>query len=787
MNSDTFSEVKKSTVKFDARGLVTGRALFTDDYDQPGMLTVKMLRSPHAMARIKRIDVSRARALPGVACVLTWQDIPRRVYTSAGQGYPEPSPYDMVLLDNIVRYVGDQVALVAAEKEETALQALKLIEVEYEVFDPVLDPHDAMKPGASIIHPEPDCEIKIPVPYHPEKNQCGEVNAEIGNPDAAMKSSDITLEGTFFAHLASHAALEPHCSLSWLDPNGRLTVVSTTQVPFHARRKLSQLFDLPIKNVRVIKPRLGGGFGGKQDVVTEPYAALVTMTTGRPAKFRLTRSEVFTSGRFRHSMHMTAKVGLSRDGRIKAYDLYALSNTGAYGSQGLTVTCMVGCRTLALFTCPDMRFTADIVYTNTPVPAAYRGYGGTQGIFATVGAMDEAAERLGMDPMDFYLKNIIHGHCEVPILSKLGEGDKLGTPRIGSCELEACIQKGAEMFDWKAKRTRPKGDGRYRRGVGMTIMMQGSAIPFIDMASAYIKMNEDGSFNLLMGASEIGQGSDTILSQIAAEELTVPTDCVVPYSSDTDLTPFDKGAYASSTTYLSGMAVKKTAAAVKEKIIAVGAEMLECPLEEAAVKNGCVIHTATGRSVTFSEIALRSMYQTNHQQIAAVGSHFTKESPPPFAADFAEVEVDTYTGHVKLLDYLQVIDCGTPINPKLAKGQSYGALVNGFSYALNERFIFNEKGKMLNPDFGMYKISSTMDIPKIRNDFVPSYEESGPFGAKSVSELGINGGLPAISNAIYHAAGVRLREGPFIAERVLNALQKKEKGGAADRSTATNE
>ncbi len=777
MKNESFTEVSKSTVKFDARSLVTGRALFTDDFDQPGMLTLKILRSPHAFAKILKIDAERARELPGVACVLTWEDIPRRVYSSAGQGFPEPSPYDQFLLDNIVRYAGDEVALVAAENEDIATQALKLIEVEYEVMTPVLDPHDSMKPGAAIIHPEPECEIKIPVPYHPEINQCAVIEAEIGDTDAAMKSAEVRTEGTYFSHLASHAALEPHCSISWLDPNGRLTVVSTTQVPFHARRKLSQLFDLPIKNVRVIKPRLGGGFGGKQDIVTEPYAALVTLRTGRPAKYRMTREEVFTSGRYRHSVYMDAKVGVNKDGTLEAYDLYALSNTGAYGSQGLTVTCMVGCRTLALFSCPDMRFNADVVYTNTPIPAAYRGYGGTQGIFATVCAMDEAAEKIGMDPMDFYLKNILRGNCEVPILNKLGEGDKLGTPRIGSCELAACIEKGAEMFDWKAKRARPKGEGRYRRGVGMTIMMQGSAIPFIDMASAYIKMNEDGSFNLLMGASEIGQGSDTVLSQIAAEELTVPTDWIVPYSSDTDLTPFDKGAYASSTTYLSGMAVKKTATKVKEQIIAVGAEMLECEPADVQVKDAKVIHSASGQSVTFSEIAIRSMYQTNQHQIAAVGSHYTKESPPPFAADYAEVEVDTYTGHVKLLDYLQVIDCGTPINPRLAKGQSYGALVNGFSFALNERFLFNEKGRMLNASFGGYKISSTMDIPNVRNDFVPSYEETGPFGAKSVSELGINGGLPALSNAICHAVGVRLREGPFTSERVLDALHKKQEEG----------
>lgn len=776
MNKEPFTEVKKSTVKFDARGLVAGRPLFADDYDLPGMLTVKILRSPHAHAKITRIDASKARELPGVACVFTWQDLPQRRYTAAGQGFPEPSPYDTLLLDQHLRYVGDEVAVVAADNEETALRAIKLIEVEYEVMAPVLDPHDSMKPGAPIIHPEPDTDIKIPIPFHPEKNLCAEVHAEIGDPDASMKASDEITERTYFAHLASHAAIEPHCAVSWFDPNGRLTVASTTQVPFHARRKICQLFDLPFKDVRVLKPRIGGGFGGKQDIITEPYAVMVTLHTGRPAKYRMTRQEVFTAARFRHSIYMDAKVGVSRDGQLKAFDLYALSNTGAYGTQGLTVTCMVGCRTLALFTCPDMRFNADIVYTNTCVPAAYRGYGGTQGIFATVCTMDETCEKIGIDPVDFFLKNIIHGHCEVPILGKLGEGNKLGIPHISSCELTVCLQKGAEMFDWKAKRNRPKDTGRYRRGVGVTIMMQGSAIPFIDMASAFIKMNEDGSFNLLIGASEIGQGSDTILAQIAAEELTVPTSWVIPYSSDTDLTPFDKGAYASSTTYLSGMAVKKTAAKVKAQILEVAAEILECPATELTVEKGHVLHTPSNRSVPFSTIACRSLYEENQHQIAATDSHYTTESPPPFAADFVEVEVDTYTGHVKLLDYLQVIDCGTPINPTLCKGQSYGGLVNTMGYALTERFIYNDKGRILNTGFSDYRIFGMQDLPRITNDFVPSYEETGPFGAKSVSELVINGGLPVISNAIYHACGVRLREGPFTSERVLSALRANQEG-----------
>ena len=775
-NETTYTEVNQTRKKIDGRGLVTGKALFTDDFEMNDMLVVKVLRSPHALADINAIDTAAAKALPGVACVLTWEDLPRNIFSTAGQGFPEPSPYDKYVLDNRVRYVGDQVAIVAAEDEQTACEALKLIKVDYTVHTPVLDPRHSMDKDAPCIHPEPEAHIPIPIPYHPEINQSSVISAEIGQPDEAMDAADCISENNCFVPLVSHAAIEPHAALSWIDPNGRLTVISTTQVPYHARRKMSQCFGLPIKQIRIIKPRLGGGFGGKQDIVTEPYAAAVSLATGRPAKYRMTREEVMGSGRYRHSMHLHGKAGADKDGTLKAFDLYALSNTGAYGSQGMTVTTLAGSRTLALFTCPDMRFNADVVYTDTPVPAAYRGYGGTQGIFSTVSAMDDLAYQLGMDPIDFYLKNIIMGNCEIPIFEQLGEGNKLGAPRIRSCELAACLTEGAKKFKWKERRDRPADTGRYRRGVGVTIMMQGSSIPFIDLASATIKINDDGSFNLLMGASELGQGSDTILSQIAAEELTVATDDIIPYSSDTDLTPFDKGAYASSTTYLSGMAVKKAAADVKEQIRAVGAEMLECNLDETEVREAKVIGPS-GKSVTFGEIAIRSLYQENQHQICATGSHFCTEGPPPFAADFAEVEVDTYTGKIRMLDYLQMIDCGTPINPRLCKGQSYGAVVNAFSYALNEEFIFNEKGRVMNNNFGSYKIFGTMDIPNIENDFVDSYEPTGPFGAKSVSELGINGGLPAICNAVFNAVGVRLTQSPFTPERVLNAL--KEKGGAA--------
>ncbi|MFH1037730.1 MAG: molybdopterin cofactor-binding domain-containing protein [PVC group bacterium] len=760
--------------KVDALGLAVGQAKFTDDYDMPGMLYCRLLRSPHAHARIKVIRTGKARALTGVAEVLTYKDVPRIPITTAGQGYPEPSPYDEFILDNKVRFAGDKVALVAAETDEIAEEALKLIEVEYEVLPAVLDPRKAMRSSAPVIHDEKECRIAIPVPYEPEKNRVARVEASVGDVKKGVKQAEMTVEDEFENQTASHSAIEPHCALSWLDENGRLVIISTTQVPFHARRIVSRALQIPRRRIRVIKPRLGGGFGGKQEILLEPYVGLITLRTGRPAKMRLTRREVFMSARVRHNMITKVQVAARKDGSLTAIDLYALSNTGAYGTHGLTVASNVGTRTLPMFKCPNLRFSSDVVYTNLPVSGAYRGYGGTQGILATVIAMDDLAERLEMDPMDFYLKNVIAGGTEVPILKELGEGPAIGEPHIGSCELAACITAGAEAIGWKKKRGRP-GGGRYRRGLGMSIMMQGSSIPYIDMASAFIKMNDDGSFNLLMGATEIGQGSDTVLSQIAAEVLTVPTDRVIVYSSDTDLTPFDVGAYASSTTYLSGMAVKDTAEKVKAQILQVGAAMLNVPPERVELTGGRVIGPKK-KSVTLEEIGTRSLYEKDQFQIAATASRISRESPPPFAAHFVEVEVDRATGKVRVLEYVQAVDCGTPINPDLARGQAIGALINGISYALTERHIYSNKGVMLNPNYGYYKIFSARDIPKITTIFVPSYEPTGPFGAKSVGEICISGPLPAISNAIYDAVDVRLHRTPFTPEKVLEAVQLRERG-----------
>lgn len=772
-----FSEVNKGVRKVDGVSLVTGRARFTDDFELSGVLCGKILRSPHAFARIRRIRTARARSLPGVAAVLTYRDLPRIAITSCCQTWPESGPYDEFILDRYARYVGDKVALVAARDEETANRALSLIEVEYEVLTPLFDPRKAMEPGAPVIHPEKEAHIIIPVIYRPEINQVGSLQegdsgyANLGDVDRALAEAEVDLHHVYQTQFASHVPAEPHTSIGYLDEHGRLVIISSTQAPFHVRRIVARALNLPIKGIRVIKPRIGGGFGGKQDVILEQCVAALALKTGRPVKIRLTRREVFTSTRVRHPIIVKVAAGVDRSGQLLGLEVNALVDTGAYGTQGFPVATCIGLRTLPLFNCPNLRFKGDVVYTNSPVGGAYRGYGGTQGIFAVAVTLDELAGCVGMDPVDFYLKNIISADSEVPILAQLGEGESGNVPRILSCELGACIREGAKAFNWKKKRKRNPDQGRYRRGVGMSIMMQGSSIPFVEMASAFIKMNDDGSFNLMMGATEIGQGSDTVLAQIVAEELTVKTDDIIVYSSDTDLTPYDVGAFASSTTYLSGMAVKKTAGKVKAQIRRSGARILGVDPELVRLESGRVIGPAK-KSISFKEIALSTLYQKEQFQIAASASNICQASPPPYAANFAEIEVDTYTGKVKVLNYLQVIDCGTVINPVTARGQALGGVVNAISYALTERYIFDKKGNMLNPNYAYYKIFGTRDIPDITTIFVPSYEPTGPFGAKSIGELVINGGLPSISNAIYNAVGIRLRNTPFTPDKVLEALDK---------------
>jgi CO/xanthine dehydrogenase Mo-binding subunit len=446
-------------------------------------------------------------------------------------------------------------------------------------------------------------------------------------------------------------------------------------------------------------------------------------------------------------------------------------NNGAYGAHALTVMMCSGSHTLPLYQAKNNRFTGRTIYTNLPIAGAYRGYGATQGYFAFESQMDIMAEAVSMDPVEFRLKNYIREGQGSPVFKAMGEGREGVEQVITSCGIQKCIEEGSRIFRWNEKRTAyASWTGNIRRGVGCACSMQGSGIPEVDMASATIKMNEDGSFNLMLGATDLGTGSDTIMAQIAAEVLGVKTENIIVYSSDTDLTPFDVGAYASSTTFISGNAVKKAAEKVRDMILDVAAHMLNEQKSSLSIRNGKVV-TSSGISCRLSEIAYTSLYYHDQHQIIASASHIAQTSPPPFAAHFAEVQVDMLTGKISVLDYLATVDCGTAINPTLAEGQNDGAVLNGLSFALTEEMLFNPRGEMINPSFKNYKIYRSNDSPRFRTILIPTYEPSGPFGAKSVSEIGINGPLPAVANAVYHAAGIRLYDPPFTPEKVLRAIK----------------
>lgn len=782
--TQTYQTVGKPEKKVDAIKLVQGKPAFTADMDMRGMLYARVLRSPHAHARIRNIDPTKARELKGVAAVLTWQDIPRVVYSTAGQSDPIPGPLDSFSLDNKVRFVGDRVAMVAAETPEIAEQALSLIEVEYEILPAILDSRESMKTEAVRIHDEP--EFVNFADSNPEKNLAAEIRIDIGNVEKGFAEADEIFEAEYEVPKVQQAHIEPHVCVTYWDEDDRLVIRTSTQVPFHVRRMLAPVLNLPVKRIRVVKPRIGGGFGGKQEVLMEDVPAHLTIATKRPVIYEYTREEEFTGARSRHPMKVRMKTGVKRDGTITANSMYALSDTGAYGCHALTVTGNTGHKSMALYVgdgkyrkAPNIRFYADIVYTNTPPAGAFRGYGVPQGYWPLDRHMEKIARALNLDPIEFRLKNAIHPGEYHPFSTAWNEGREPRPEIIHTVGLEQCVAQGRATIAWDDKfgnESWRQGNipSNKRKGIGVAMVMQGTAIPYLDMGGASIKMNDDGSFNLLVGATDLGTGSDTVLAQMAAEVLGVPLEDMITYSSDTDFTPFDKGAYASSTTYISGTAAVKAAEKCAERIKVRATMILGLPESEASnirLSNRQAI-APDGRTVSFTEIALDSLHKNNQEQIMGVASYVSPVSPPPFAAQFAEVTVDLETGAVTVDKLVMAVDSGVIVNPLTASGQIEGGMTQALGYAVCEEMRYDEKGNAIERDLDRYHIFRADEMPELETIFVETFEPSHPFGVKAVAEIPMDGVAPAVGNAILDAVGANVDEIPVTPEKVWEALRR---------------
>lgn len=746
--------------KKDAMALVTGKPVYTDDIAPKDCLVVKVLRSPHAHAEILEIKKDIAEKLPGIVCVLTYEDVPQKRFTMAGQTYPEPSPYDRLILDKRVRFVGDAVAIVAGETEKAVDQAMKVIKVKYNVLEPVLDFHEA-KDNPILVHPEDNWQALCPVGADNKRNLCASGLEEHGDVDKVIAESDVVVENTYHTKAVQQTMMETFRTYTQMDTYGRLNIISSTQVPFHVRRILSNALDIPKSKIRVIKPRIGGGFGAKQTVVAEVYPAIVTLKTGRPAKIIYTREESLIASSPRHEMEIKVRIGANKDGHIRGIEVKTLSNTGAFGEHGPTTVGLSGHKSIPLYSKAEaFRFQYDVVYTNKMSAGAYRGYGATQGIFAVESAINELAVKLNMDPVALREMNLTR------------EGDVMHAyygETANSCTLDRCLERTAEMIGWKEKYPcRVMPDGKIR-GVGIAMAMQGSGISSVDTGSVSIKINDDGFYTLTIGASDMGTGCDTILSQMAADCLDCSVDDIIVYGVDTDVSPYDSGSYASSTTYVTGMATVKACQTLVDKMKAYGAEKLGCSVDDVEFDGEKVYSLKDGSSISRKDIG-NAIMCAGENALFATEAHSSPVSPPPFMAGAVEVEVDPETGSVKLIDYAAVVDCGTVVNPNLARVQVEGGLVQGIGMALHENITYNEKGELAENSLMQYKIPTRMDMGKLRVEFDSSYEPTGPFGAKSIGEIVINTPAPAIAQAIYNATGLRFTELPITPEKIAMGM-----------------
>ena len=754
--------VNKAVPKVDSKALITGKPVYTDDLAPKDCLVVKVLRSPYAHALIQEIKTDTAMKVPGIVCVLTYQDCPNKRFTMAGQTYPEPSPYDRLILDQRVRFVGDAVAIVAGETEEAVDRSLKMIKVKYEVLEPLLDFRKA-KDNEILVHPEDNWESLCPVGADNKRNLCASEENVYGDLEGTFAKCKYVVEETYHTKANQQAMMETFRTFTYMDAYGRLNVVSSTQVTFHVRRILATALDIPKSKIRVIKPRIGGGFGAKQTVVTEVYPALVTMKTGRAAKIIYTREESMIASSPRHEMELTVRVGADENGIIKAMDVYTLSNTGAFGEHGPTTVGLTGHKSIPLYgKIEAFRFAFDVVYTNVMSAGAYRGYGATQGIFAVESAVDELAAKMGVSAMELREKNLVKEGQVMPAYYN---------EPANSCALDRCLARAKEMIGWDEKYpVRDMGNGKVR-SVGAAMAMQGSGISGVDTGAVAIKVNDDGFYSLMIGASDMGTGCDTILAQMAADCLDCEMDQIIVSGVDTDISPYDCGSYASSTTYVTGMAVIKTCESLKNKIMERGAQYLEVPAEEVEFDGKKVVHLPSGKEISLKEIGNNVMCNSN-EPLMASEANSSPISPPPFMAGIAEIELDKETGKVELVDYVAVVDCGTVVNPALARVQVEGGIAQGIGMALYEDVVYNKDGKNFSNSFMQYKIPTRLDVGDIRVEFESSYEPTGPVGAKSIGEIVINTPSPAIANAIYNATHVRLRELPMTAEKIYRGMQE---------------
>lgn len=751
------NSVGKGVIKKDAMALVTGQPVYCDDLAPKDCLIVKLLRSPHAYAKIRSIDTSIAKRIPGIEAVYTYEDVPTSRFTLAGQSYPEPSPYDRRILENVVRYVGDEVAIVAGANEDCVDRALKAIKVDYEVLEPLLDFEKSID-NAIVVHEEDDYKCLCEIGNDVKRNIVSSGESVVGDVDAVLKDCEVVLERDYHTKANAQAMMETMRSYCYIDTYGRLNCVSSTQIPFHVRRILSNALEIPKSKINVIKPRIGGGFGAKQTACCEIFTAFVTWKLKKPSKIVYTREETFAATNSRHEMKMHVRIGAKKDGTIEAIDLYTLSNQGAYGEHGPTTIGLAGHKSLPLYNhVKASRFTYDVVYTNTMRAGAYRGYGATQGQFAVESIINELADELNMDPCEIRFKNMTR---ENEVLSQYYNEE------LNACALDRCLEKAMEMIDYKNKPLR-RDMGDFVRGLGVSLSMQGSGISGLDVGSVEIKLQDAGFYTLSIGATDMGTGCDTILAQMVAECMDCDVDQVVTSSLDTDHAPYDTGSYASSTTYVTGMAVVKACEKLRNSILEAAAGFFNVDKEDIEFDGKKINTLDHAHEMSLAELADTCFNGGIAKALIASESHMSPTSPPPFMVGIAEVDVDKLTGEIKVHDYVSVVDCGTVINPNLARVQAEGGIVQGIGMALSEDITYSNEGKMRNRNFLQYKLPTRVDVPSVRVEFESSYEDNGPFGAKSIGEVVINTPTSAIASAIKHATGVQVRTLPITAEKVL--------------------